>query len=366
MIIKLLLLLAVVVAVLWLVRGGRPPRHWHGATRRRRPRLRPRRRAKRWWRAAIAACTCRAARHCRAAAASSAARRTVRPSSRRKAERGDSARLAAAGCAQPGAGRPVADPALRATPRLSARSSLADGPRAGRNATAGRTPPKRPARARAPIGSRDSASTSRGSAPSAWAATRSGATRAWAAAESRFGERLGRCGRCDRPTRGSFRARRSASSAPARRPSSASTAPSSPRARRSALALLLTLGVSRPVRRLARAAGAAAVPRLRRAGDQHVAAAALHRPAPPPALARLRSPQWLATIGVDIVCFTALHVLEPVAGLNYGALLVLPVLMAGVLTPRLMALATAAAVTLGAAAAWPGVNVPGRPATRRC
>ena len=70
------------------------------------------------------------------------------------------------------------------------------------------------------------------------------------------------------------------------------------------------------------------------------------RPALPPSLARLRSPQWLATIGADIVCFTALHVLDPVAGLNYGALLVLPVLMAGVLTPRLMALATAAAVTL--------------------
>jgi two-component system sensor histidine kinase PilS (NtrC family) len=70
------------------------------------------------------------------------------------------------------------------------------------------------------------------------------------------------------------------------------------------------------------------------------------RLAKPTELARLRSPQWLATIGVDIACFSALHVMDPVAGLNYGALLVLPVLMAGVLTPRLMALATAAAVTL--------------------
>ena len=69
-------------------------------------------------------------------------------------------------------------------------------------------------------------------------------------------------------------------------------------------------------------------------------------PAAPQAMARLRSPQWLATIGADIVCFTALHVLAPATGLNYVALLVLPVLMAGVLTPRLMALATAAAVTL--------------------
>jgi len=70
------------------------------------------------------------------------------------------------------------------------------------------------------------------------------------------------------------------------------------------------------------------------------------RPAAPQALARLRSPRWLATIGADIVCFAILHTLSPAAGLNYMALLVLPVLMAGVLTPRLMALATAAGVTL--------------------
>jgi two-component system sensor histidine kinase PilS (NtrC family) len=70
------------------------------------------------------------------------------------------------------------------------------------------------------------------------------------------------------------------------------------------------------------------------------------RPAPPRAMARLRSPQWLATIGVDLVCFSALHVLAPGSSLNYAALLVLPVLLAGVLTPRLLALATAAAVTL--------------------
>jgi len=66
----------------------------------------------------------------------------------------------------------------------------------------------------------------------------------------------------------------------------------------------------------------------------------------PREMARLRSPQWLATIGVDLLCFTALHVIAPGASLNYVALLVLPVLMAGVLTPRTLALATAAAVTL--------------------
>lgn len=70
------------------------------------------------------------------------------------------------------------------------------------------------------------------------------------------------------------------------------------------------------------------------------------RTAAPRELARLRSPQWISTIGVDIVCFGALHWLAPASGLNYVALLVLPVLMAGVLTPRLMALATASVVTL--------------------
>lgn len=72
------------------------------------------------------------------------------------------------------------------------------------------------------------------------------------------------------------------------------------------------------------------------------------------ALSKMGSRQWLATIGVDILCFTALHLLSPSATLNYVALLVLPVLMAGVLTPRTMALATAAVVTLAllGIAAW--------------
>jgi len=73
---------------------------------------------------------------------------------------------------------------------------------------------------------------------------------------------------------------------------------------------------------------------------------AARRTAEPQALARLHSPRWLATIGVDLICFSALHVLSPGSSLNFVALLVLPVLMAGVLTPRPMALGTAAAVTL--------------------
>jgi two-component system, NtrC family, sensor histidine kinase PilS len=68
---------------------------------------------------------------------------------------------------------------------------------------------------------------------------------------------------------------------------------------------------------------------------------------------RLSRRQWLATIGVDLVCFMALHVLAPSSSLNYVALLVLPVLMAGMLTSRLVALATAAVVSFSLlGAAW--------------
>jgi len=81
-------------------------------------------------------------------------------------------------------------------------------------------------------------------------------------------------------------------------------------------------------------------------------------------LAHLRSPQWLATIGVDLLSFSALHLLSLASGPNYLALLVLPVLMAGVLTPRVMALATAAAVTLMLlVTAWFAVMAGGDPAT---
>jgi len=70
------------------------------------------------------------------------------------------------------------------------------------------------------------------------------------------------------------------------------------------------------------------------------------RGAAPQAFARLQSPQWLATIGADLTLFTALHIASPGSSFNYVALLVLPVLMAGVLTPRVLALATAAVATL--------------------
>ena len=59
-----------------------------------------------------------------------------------------------------------------------------------------------------------------------------------------------------------------------------------------------------------------------------------------------RRRQWLATIGVDLLAFSLLHLVEVGTSLNYAALLVLPVLMAGVLTSRLLALGTAAGVAL--------------------
>jgi len=61
---------------------------------------------------------------------------------------------------------------------------------------------------------------------------------------------------------------------------------------------------------------------------------------------RLARRQWTMTIGVDLVVFSLLHLLEVGAQLNYAALLVLPVLMAGVMTKRVAALATAAFVAL--------------------
>jgi two-component system, NtrC family, sensor histidine kinase PilS len=75
-------------------------------------------------------------------------------------------------------------------------------------------------------------------------------------------------------------------------------------------------------------------------------AVALKQPVETSALARRRQRQWLATIGVDLVAFTLLHWLEAGSAINYSALLVLPVLMGGVLTSRLLALGTAAAVAM--------------------
>ena len=79
----------------------------------------------------------------------------------------------------------------------------------------------------------------------------------------------------------------------------------------------------------------------------------LRRGASARSLARISNPHWWSAIGVDLVLFGVLHALDT-SGVNYGALFVMPVLMAGVLSPRLLALATAAIATLGllGAAAW--------------
>jgi len=66
----------------------------------------------------------------------------------------------------------------------------------------------------------------------------------------------------------------------------------------------------------------------------------------PAAMTRLGRRQWLATIGFDLLVFAALHLFDPAANLNFGALLVLPVLMSGVMTTRLAAVGTAAVVAL--------------------
>ncbi|KQW69628.1 PAS domain-containing sensor histidine kinase [Methylibium sp. Root1272] len=79
-------------------------------------------------------------------------------------------------------------------------------------------------------------------------------------------------------------------------------------------------------------------------------------PMQPALQSRLRRRHWMATIGVDMLSFGALHLLAGGGALNYSALLVLPVLMAGVLTPRLQALGVAAGCTLILLAAA-GLNV---------
>jgi two-component system sensor histidine kinase PilS (NtrC family) len=66
----------------------------------------------------------------------------------------------------------------------------------------------------------------------------------------------------------------------------------------------------------------------------------------PPTQQHERRRQWLSTIGVDLLAFALLHLLAVNTSFNYAALLVLPVLMAGVLTSRLLALGTASAVAL--------------------
>ena len=66
------------------------------------------------------------------------------------------------------------------------------------------------------------------------------------------------------------------------------------------------------------------------------------RPLPP---GRTFDPQWVSTIGVDLLAFSTLQFLQA-GGINYSPLFALPVLMAAVLGSSLLALGTAAGVAL--------------------
>ena len=68
----------------------------------------------------------------------------------------------------------------------------------------------------------------------------------------------------------------------------------------------------------------------------------LSRPKPP---GSTFDGQWMLTVGVDVVVFSLLNFL-PSGGINYTPLFALPVLLASILGPILLALGTAASVTL--------------------
>ena len=86
------------------------------------------------------------------------------------------------------------------------------------------------------------------------------------------------------------------------------------------------------------------------------------RPRPP---SNVFGVQWVSTIGVDVLAFTALNFLQSSA-IFYTPLFALPVLLASVLGPILLALGTAATVTifLLADAWWLSTHVPGDSAGR--
>ena len=66
----------------------------------------------------------------------------------------------------------------------------------------------------------------------------------------------------------------------------------------------------------------------------------------PRRLGRTFDPLWVSTIGVDVIAFTVLQFLQGHVGINYTPLLALPVLLASVLGSLLLAMGTAAGVSL--------------------
>ena len=94
-------------------------------------------------------------------------------------------------------------------------------------------------------------------------------------------------------------------------------------------------------------------------GGYFAAALAVRLLARPRALGKTLDLQWISTIGVDILTFAALQVVQD-NSINYAPLFALPVLMAAILGTLLLALGTAAGVTLllFAYAAWISIRVP--------
>jgi two-component system, NtrC family, sensor histidine kinase PilS len=86
----------------------------------------------------------------------------------------------------------------------------------------------------------------------------------------------------------------------------------------------------------------------------YAAAASLHatlprwqRGANPQSLAAMNGWRWWGSIGLDLIVIALLQVLEPGSAIPFAALFILPVLMSGVLAPRLASLGAAALATLG-------------------
>ena len=75
--------------------------------------------------------------------------------------------------------------------------------------------------------------------------------------------------------------------------------------------------------------------------------------------------QWMLTVGLDVAVFSTLNFL-PSSGINYTPLFALPVLLASILGPVLLALGTAASVTLLllADAWWVSLHLTGESASR--
>lgn len=88
----------------------------------------------------------------------------------------------------------------------------------------------------------------------------------------------------------------------------------------------------------------------------------LGRPVPP---GSTFDAQWVLTVGVDVVTFTALNFLQS-SGINYTPLFALPVLLASILGPIALALGTAASVTLLLLtdAWWASLHLTGESAAR--